>query len=180
MRLPNLSPVYTAAPQRPQHARLSWGMLLLWLTVALLLSPNTWAQSPAADAPTASNRIGTIKDIKGETWVGPADARRPLQSGQGVQEADRLSTGPQGAASLILRDGTVLTLGPNTTADLSKFQYNSTTQEGSFAMNLLQGSVRVVTGLLAKLNPSMFNITTPTSVVGVRGTDFIVEAEAAK
>ena len=72
----------------------------------------------------------------------------------------------------------MLTLGPNTTADLSKFQYNSTTQEGSFAMNLLQGSVRVVTGLLAKLTPSMFNITPPPSVVGVRGTDFIVEAEA--
>jgi hypothetical protein len=43
-------------------------------------------------------------------------------------------------------------------------------------LDLLQGSVRVVTGLLAKVNPERFKVRTPTAVVGVRGTDFIVDA----
>ena len=71
-------------------------------------------------------------------------------------------------------------MGPNTTMDLSKFQFDATTQEGNFLLDLLQGSVRVVTGLLAPINPDLFKVQTPTSVVGVRGTDFIVETQAAR
>ena len=85
------------------------------------------------------------------------------------------TTGADAAVSVTLRDGTVLTLGPNSEADLSEYAFNATTQEGRLLVRLLEGSMRVVTGLLARINPELFRISTPTSVVGVRGTDFIVE-----
>ena len=88
-------------------------------------------------------------------------------------------TGPKGAAAITLRDGTVLTMGQQSQMDMSAFAFDSTTQQGSAAINLLQGSLRVVTGLLGKVSPDRFKVTTPTSVVGVRGTDFIVEANPA-
>lgn len=138
------------------------------------------AQPPSPPAPANDKRIGTVKQVRGESWLGQPGARRAAASGEGVFEAERVSTGPRGAATITLKDGTILTMGPNSTMDLSQFQYNATTQQGNFALNLLQGSVRVVTGLLAKVNPDLFKITTPTSVVGVRGTDFIVETEAAR
>jgi hypothetical protein len=147
-----------------------------------VVSPSLWAQAVAAtDAHKAtSTRIGTFKQIEGEAWVGPQDKRRPAASGDGVSVTDRLSTGKVGVATVTLKDGTVLTMGPNTTMDLSKFQFDTTTQEGNFLLDLLQGSVRVVTGLLGKINPELFKVQTPTSVVGVRGTDFIVETQAAR
>lgn len=40
---------------------------------------------------------------------------------------------------------------------------------------LAKGSLRLVTGLIAKLRPEQVKVTTPTTVIGVRGTDFIVE-----
>jgi hypothetical protein len=132
--------------------------------------------APAAEVP----RIGTFKQVQGEAWIGPADARQAATPGAGVGLAQRVTTGATGAASITLRDGTVLTMGPNTTMDLSKFQFDTTTQEGNFLLDLLQGSVRVVTGLLARINPDLFKVQTPTSVVGVRGTDFIVETQAAR
>ena len=138
---------------------------------------------PAPASPVAqvvAPRIGTFKDIQGDAWIGAEAARRAAQSGAGVSVGDRLSTGPQGAATLTLKDGTVLTLGPNTTMDLSQFQFDSTTQQGNFLLDLLRGSVRVVTGLLVKINPDRFKVQTPTSVVGVRGTDFIVETEEVR
>jgi hypothetical protein len=92
-----------------------------------------------------------------------------------VLQADRIVTGRYASTSLTLKDGTVLTVGPNTTLELTKLQFDSTTQEGSLALNLVQGSIRVVTGWLAKIHPDQVKVTTPTSVVGVRGTDFIVE-----
>lgn len=136
--------------------------------------------APVPAAPANDKRIGTFKQVKGESWLGKPDARRPAAPGDGVLETERVSTGQQGAATITLKDGTVLTMGPNSTMDLSQFKYDATTQKGHFALDLLQGSVRVVTGLLAKINPDLFKISTPTSVVGVRGTDFIVETQAAR
>ena len=112
--------------------------------------------------------------------MGTDAARRAAQPGAGVGLADRLSTGPQGAATLTLKDGTVLTMGPDSVMDLRQFQFDGTTQQGNFVLDLLRGSVRVVTGLLAKVNPALFKVQTPTSVVGVRGTDFIVETQEAR
>jgi hypothetical protein len=126
-----------------------------------------------------SDRIGTFKQVQGEAWVGPPAARKTAVSGEGVKIADRLSTGQTGAATITLKDGTVLTVGPNSTMDLSAFEFNSTNQEGNLVLDLLQGSVRIVTGLLGKANPDKFKVKTPTSVVGVRGTDFIVQTQAA-
>ena len=140
------------------------------------------AQTPEAAATAAAQsdtpRIGTFKQVQGETWIGADTARRAAQPGAGVALTERLSTGPKAAATLTLKDGTVLTMGPDTVMDLHQFQFDTTTQQGNFLLDLLRGSVRVVTGLLAKVNPERFQVQTPTSVVGVRGTDFIVETEA--
>ena len=153
------------------------------LTMALLLAaPLSHAQNAA---PAEAPRAGTFKQVQGETWVGNATTtpqtttaqRRTPQPGDGLREAERVSSG---AATIVLKDGTALTVGPNSTVDLSRFQFDTTTQKGNFLLDLLQGSVRVVTGLLAKVNPDLFKVQTPTSVVGVRGTDFIVETQAAR
>jgi ferric-dicitrate binding protein FerR (iron transport regulator) len=140
-------------------------------------SPLTHATAVAALS--ESPRIGTFKEVRMPVWIGQADKRKEAVAGEAVTMGERLSTGSSGSASLTLKDGTVLSLGPNTTLDLNQFQFNTTTQEGSFGLNLIQGTLRVITGLLAKVNPERFRITTPTAVVGVRGTDFIVEAERA-
>lgn len=151
------------------------------ISALLLAAPASHAQTPAAVEPV---RAGTFKQVQGEAWVGNPDAqasqRRAAQPGDGLRETERLSTGASGAATLVLKDGTTLTVGPNSTVDLRRFQFDSTTQKGNFLLDLLQGSVRVVTGVLAKVNPDLFKVQTPTSVVGVRGTDFIVETQAAR
>jgi hypothetical protein len=147
-------------------------------TVAALTLSATlaWSQTATASATAGAARAGTLKQVQGEVYLGKDAARRSPQPGDAVNAGERLSTGRDGAASMVLKDGTVLTLGPNATADLNQYQFDSTTQEGNLLVDLLQGSVRVVTGLLTKINPDRLKVRTPTAVVGVRGTDFIVEA----
>lgn len=140
--------------------------------LALAMSTSAWSQT-AAPAVAEAARAGTFKQVQGEVRLGKGGTPAP---GSPLGAGERITTGKDGAASVVLKDGTVLTLGANTTADLSQYQFNSTTQEGNLLVDLLQGSVRVVTGLLAKINPDRFKVKTPTAVVGVRGTDFIVEA----
>lgn len=155
----------------------SAALLLCAVSAALAQAPEPAAPGAAQSEP---KRIGTFKQVQGETWIGADTARRAAKPGAGVVVTDRLSTGPQGAATLTLKDGTVLTMGPDTVMDLRQFQFDTTTQEGNFLLDLLRGSVRVVTGLLAKVSPDLFKVQTPTSVVGVRGTDFIVETQAER
>jgi hypothetical protein len=124
----------------------------------------------------ASERSGVFKNLQGEVSVIRAGKSLPAASGGGLMEGDRVVTGAKGAASLILKDGTVLTVGPNSSVDLTHYIYDTTSQNGSVLVNLIQGTVRMVTGIMGKTNPELIKITTPTSVVGVRGTDFIVEA----
>jgi len=86
-----------------------------------------------------------------------------------------VSTGADSSASMVLRDGTTLVLGANSRVNLKDFSFNSTTQEGNLLVSVLRGSMRMLTGLIGKTRPESVNITTPTSTIGILGTDFIVQ-----
>ena len=118
--------------------------------------------------------IGMIKSSEGGVQVVRANAPSGVVAGQRVMQGDQLRTGQNSSTTIMLRDGTVMVVGPQSTVDLSRFQFNSTTQEGSLGVNLVQGSIRMVTGLIAKFSPAAFRVETPTALIGVRGTDFIV------
>ncbi|AGX87945.1 FecR family protein [Candidatus Symbiobacter mobilis] len=120
-------------------------------------------------------RAGTIKSVQGDVRLLQQNTPRTVAPGAAVAEADRVVTGRNASATFTLRDGMMVTVGPNSTLDLAKVRFDPVTQEGSIGLSLLQGVVRVVTGVIGKLHPEQVEIATPTSVVGVRGTDFIVE-----
>ena len=129
----------------------------------------------AAGANAQDARHGTLKNVTGVVTVGTGDTLRTAAPGGGVAQADRILTGPGASAALALKDGTLLMVGPDAMLELTTVQFDSTTQEGNLVVNLLKGSVRMVTGWLAKMHQEQVRVTTPTSVVDVRGTDFIVE-----
>ena len=158
-----------------------------WLGCASLLATSAaMAQSPApapaaaaASAPqaaiTGDARQGTFKTVNGEVTVVRGNVRSAAVVGGALMAADRVLTGVKSAAALTLKDGTVLAMGPESSVDISSFQFDPTTQDGNLLVNLARGSLRVVTGLIAKVKPEQVKVTTPTTVIGVRGTDFIVE-----
>ena len=139
---------------------------LTW-TCALLLA--------ASAAHAQEQRGGTLKAVTGDVRVNQGLTKRVAEVGGGLQQADRIVTGPDASATFMLKDGTVISVGPNATLDLAKVQFDITTQDGNLALSLMQGTLRMVTGWLGKLHPEQVKVFTPTSVVGVSGTDFIVE-----
>lgn len=120
-----------------------------------------------------------MKSVEGEVLAVRANGSTlQLQPGDAVNPLEKIQTGPNGAASVRLRDGTVLVLGPRSQLDLKQFRFNTTTHEGNVMLSLLQGSMRMVSGLIAKKSPDAVRIDTPTATIGIRGTDFIVTADA--
>ena len=88
--------------------------------------------------------------------------------------------GDNSAVSVVLRDGTTMVLGANSHVDLKNFTYDATTQEGNVLVSVLRGSMRMLTGLIGKTRPDAIKVTTPTSTIGILGTDFIVEVAEGK
>ena len=137
-------------------------------------APSAWAQATAA---ASAPKAGIVKIINGDVRVRDAQGERALKSGDAVFANDRLMSGKEGSASVVLRDGTTLVLANNSQLEIQKFSFDATTQDGNMLVNLMQGSLRMLTGLIAKVNPDAIQVKTKTLSVGVRGTDFIVETE---
>ena len=120
---------------------------------------------------------GTVKAISGTPQIARPD--QPvvfLQLGDAVNKGDVISTPSNSSVGLLMKDGTRMSLGANSKATLKEFAFDGTTEKGHLWMDLVKGTLRMITGAIAKTNPEQVKITTPTSIVGVRGTDFIVQA----
>ena len=151
---------------------------ILSVVPLLLLAAAGWVQ--AQESPASTARAGTMKVVQGQAQVTDARGSRALQPGDAVASADSISTGANSAASVVLRDGTTMVLGANSHVDLKNFTYDATTQEGNVLVSVLRGSMRMLTGLIGKTRPDAIKVTTPTSTIGILGTDFIVEVAEGK
>lgn len=165
------------APSAPRtlHACLLAGLVLISAFVGI--GP---AQAQTATAGTAaSDRAGTVKLVNGKVTASTGSAERPLVAGDAVFGTDHITTGADSSASLVLRDGTTIVVGPASRLELRGFAFNTTTYQGNLAVMVLRGSMRMVSGLIRKNNPEGVHIETPTAVIGIRGTDFIVDVDPA-
>jgi hypothetical protein len=142
--------------------------------------PAVATAAPALPAVEAPRQAGFVKTLKGTVQLfGPEAnaAARPALAGDLLLPGGRITTGPDSAASVVLRDGTTLVVGPSSQFELKAFSFDATTHDGSLLASLLKGSLRMITGLLGKSHPEAVRVETQFAFVGVRGTDFIVQAD---
>jgi len=155
------------------------GSVALW-GAATLAHAQTPSSPAAAAAPSAEQpQAGFVKSVRGDVQLlSAAGTARPASAGDALATVDRIVTGPDSSASVVLRDDTTLVVGPSSRLDLKEFHFNATTQEGGMLVSLLRGSMRMITGLIGKKNPDAVRVETQTATIGIRGTDFIVQADA--
>jgi hypothetical protein len=127
---------------------------------------------------TASPALAEIARVKSSTGIAVVQrgaARLPASTGQELMAGDYLVTGKNGRISLTFIDNTRFAVGPNSRIAVSKFEYDRTRQRGSFITQVDRGSLAVVSGKIAKSGRDAMQVRTPNSLLGVRGTRFIVE-----
>ncbi|MBP8310531.1 MAG: FecR domain-containing protein [Burkholderiaceae bacterium] len=133
------------------------------------------AMARAADPPPA----GRIKHVVGTVAVVRGAITQPVQVGMLMLPGDRIVTGPRSRAGITLADDTLLAIGPDTVLSIDEFSFDATRQEGGLVATLVRGTLKVVSGLLAKRAPESVRFKTPTMVLGVRGTEFIIDTQGA-
>lgn len=141
------------------------------MLVAGVLGIGALATGPAA----AAEDIAQIKVANGTVIVERGSQRLMAAAGTRLQQSDVVRTGINGSAGITFTDNTMMSVGPNSVIALDRYAFNSTTHEGRLDASMRTGTLSVVSGKIAKQSPQAMTVKTPATILGVRGTEFLVQ-----
>lgn len=135
------------------------------------------AAALALAATPALAEIGRIKTFTGMAQVKRGSQVIPASAGLKLEETDQLITGKDGRMGIAFTDDTRVAVGPNSTILVKQYKYDRTKQTGNFIARVNKGSIGVVSGKIAKSAKDAMQVHTPTTILGVRGTRFVVDVK---
>lgn len=114
--------------------------------------------------------IGEVQHFRGDVFHLSNGKKKKVQEGTQFYKDDALVTEKRSIAKLILVDDTVLTVGPNSELKFEDFEFKNKTDRRihSFIRGQITGHVK------NKAAQGDINIKTPNAVMGIRGTQFLV------
>jgi hypothetical protein len=142
-------------------------MRKMWIVAAAL----------AFATPVLASDIGQVKVAKGGVQIEREGRRIDATAGMPVRTADVLVTGADGSAGITFSDNSLVSVGPNSVFAIDKYRFDTTTHAGEFEGSLRKGKLAAVSGKMVKQAPESMKIRTPSSVMAVRGTEFVVQVD---
>jgi len=129
----------------------------------------------AAAAAAAYANSGNVSQLSGTLSVKKPDGSvRILAQKSEIQSGDTLNTQKDSYAQIKFADGGQITLKPNTSVKIERFNFvESEPKQDGFLYSLVKGGLRAVTGLVGKRgDPDAYTLATETATIGIRGTSF--------
>lgn len=151
----------------PHSARLAvnrFVSVLVALGLTAVALPATATERP--DAAQVLRAEGETMLVRGASYSTPVRADVPIRSG------DRIRTGPTGRVQLRFADGALMSIAPDSDFRVEDYAFDAQRQRSFY--QLVQGSVRAVSGRIGKRDHDDFKLRTPTATIGIRGTEFEV------
>jgi len=131
----------------------------------------------AISAPALASDIGQVKVANGAVQIEREGKRVAATVGMPIRASDVLVTGADGSAGITFSDNSLVSVGPNSVFAIEKYRFDSTTHAGEFMGSLRKGKLAAVSGKMVKQSPESMKIRTPSSVMAVRGTEFVVQVD---
>ena len=142
-------------------------MRILIVIICALLAGAT------VDAAQDERSIGVVKTAEGEAFILRNGRRLTAVPGSGLVQGDVLSTGANGALGVVLRDDTVLSIGPSAETRIDKFAFEPAEQKLGMVLRVTRGLFAYVSGRISKLAPGSVRIETPVATLAIRGTRLV-------
>lgn len=124
-------------------------------------------------ASMAQADAGKFQFVYGDVSITHANGTRAVPTkGDRVEEGDVIATGAQAQTQLVMNDGGLIALRPDSRLRIDVFRFVGKTdgsEQGVFG--LLKGGFRAITGLIGRVNKDNYKIHTATATIGIRGTD---------
>ncbi len=136
------------------------------------LEPPGRARAADVVAPIAAS--ARVVQVEGRAEALDAvERRRRLVPGSSLYPGDRIETAVASLAVLAFRDTSRITVGASSRMRLDEFRFDAGAPgQGRQRLSLARGTLRALTGLIARADPGHVGVATPTATLGVRGTGF--------
>lgn len=116
-------------------------------------------------------KVGTVQEVRGQAFaVDPNKVSRKLDIGTSIFLGDKIITGEDGFLRLRMIDNALLDLRCYSIMVVEEYALKPANRRS--ILNLLQGTLRKVTGDIGKSNDDVYELKTPIANVGVRGTEY--------
>lgn len=134
----------------------------LWMAVAA-----AWPLQGLAAA-------GMVQFAAGDVQLRRAAGALPAVKGSEVESGDIVVTGANGRAQIRFSDGGLVALYPDSHFMVTRYADTGNAAQDQFAVNLVRGGLRAITGWIGKRDARNYKVTTPTALVGIRGSAFLI------
>jgi hypothetical protein len=125
----------------------------------------------------ADNPVGNVKTLKGQASIIRKGSPLEAKTGAELFSNDSLKTGADGSLSVVFKDDTLISVGPDSELAINEFHFSPADGKMSFVARLLKGTSAYVSGIIGKLSPQSVRFETPVANIGIRGTKFAVKLE---
>lgn len=125
----------------------------------------------------AQEAIGFVKTVAGDATVTDGGKAVKAVPGTPIRLNSVLKTGAKGTMGVTFKDNQVMSFGPDTELTVDEYLYAPAKGDLKFSASMSKGTLNVVSGVIAKLNPEAVSLKTPTGQIGVRGTNYVVRVE---
>ncbi len=130
---------------------------------------------------SVQNCAGEVVSVQGTVLIRQDDQDKSkneksiqLQAGNNVFAGDLINTGSNGSVKILLKDKTIVDLGPSSLFKVTQFKPKKGADR-EVDLDMMFGKVRI--GVSKKITGTgKFNIKTKAATMGVRGTEFVVSS----
>ena len=120
--------------------------------------------------------IGKVITVKGEPKLLRNGALVSLEIGTPLLPHDTLQTDNKSKLQLVFQDGTIITIGKNSSLNIDDYKFNKKDKKDNKAkFSTAAGLIKLTTGKIGKLNRDEFKLKAKTATMGIRGTEFAVK-----
>jgi hypothetical protein len=154
-----------------QPIRLSARFLMV-PAVATVLALASWTGMAVAQDKAP---VGYVKNVKGTASVTTDGKVVEAQPGTPLHQGSALKTDAQSSMGVMFKDNTMMSFGPSTELTVEDYLYEPGEGKLKLGARMGKGTLNYVSGVIAKLQPEAVTVKTPTGMIGVRGTQFLLK-----
>lgn len=143
-------------------------MLRIIVITYLFLVSHAFANEPV---------IGHVKNVSGEASITSGENTIKAEVGSPIYQGSILQTGKKSGMGVTFKDETVMSFGADTVFSVDEYLYSPIQGNLKFSSKLAKGSLNYVSGVIEKLKPEAVTVRTPSGIIGVRGTQFLLRVE---
>ena len=121
-------------------------------------------------------KVGKISRLRGSAQIIRKGIPTPISAKLGMElyQLDKVKTAKKAYVMIQLLDGRILTVGEKAELSLDQFIYDPKKKKRNALLRMAIGKLRVFANDLVNYKERGFKVQTPTAIVGVRGTLFLV------